>query len=118
MVRQSSCRGIKRHTLLVAVTMAALLYSALCRAAPMYQPAVPFGGYAKDRCGHYGARSVVTDRKQAEAIVTALLEDSNWEIETIAERPRYFRVHLKDSRTGQQQVVIIDKSTGRVRPIN
>lgn len=119
MVWQSALEGRKRHVLLFTVVMIVACCGDLSWAAPPYQSAVPFGGYAKGgRCGYYGARANVKNQGQAITTVKVLLDGSSWEIEGIEERPRYFKVHLRDSQTGQQQMVIIDKSTGRVRPIN
>lgn len=119
MNRQPSCTGGIRQALRFAVAMMVALCSNLSWAASPYQSPIPFGWYPKDgRCGPYGTRAAVKNREQAVAIVKVLLEESRWEIEVIEELPGYFKVQLRDAGTGQQQVVIIDKSTGRVRPVN
>ncbi len=80
---------------------------------------IPFGGYHKDgKCGCYGAKSAIKTADEARKVIEGFLVGHDLRIGVMDEFPRFFRAELMDGNGAMQDVVIVDKITGRVRSIN
>lgn len=101
---------------------AACMALALLVAVPAFSDdsasSIPFGGYHhRGKCGCYGARAVIRTENEARKVIERFLTDHNLRIGAMSERPRFFRAELVDEKGAVRDVVIVDKSNGRIRSI-
>lgn len=102
------------------IPLTLLAGAALTIAAPAFaEPpgfTVPFGGYHRGgRCGMYGARARIMSADEARKVIEQFIAGQELQIGALIERPRFFRAELLDRERIVRDVVIVDKSTGRIR---
>lgn len=105
-----------------SVIIAGMTLTALMAAPALAEQSgspIPFGGYRKDsKCGCYGTKAAVKSADQARKIIQGFLLNQDLRISAMYEFPRFFKADLVDANGTLNDVVIVDKITGRVRSIN
>ncbi len=75
----------------------------------------PFGDYCS-RMSHYGKNKSIIDLKHAEEALNHYYKEKGLDIDVVSREGRFIKVHVIDKHA-VVDIIIFDRSTGRVRSV-